>query len=134
MTPWHFALFSLLLAPWGIALLRSRPAALRLAAVVVAVLPFGIPHFRFITAVLAMVMVIKMLQAAARHEQPRGYLDFVLFLCLPVVARWEVRGRTDVSRAIRNVLRGAALIGVGFVVARTTTDLKAWPVAFVILF
>ena len=134
MSLWHFALFALLLAPWVIALLRSRPAALRLAAVVVAVLPFGIPHFRFITAVLAMVMVIKMLQAAARHEQPRGYLDFVLFLCLPVVARWEVRGRADVSRAIRNVLRGAALIGVGFVVARTATDLKTWPVAFVILF
>ena len=134
MTPWHFALLALLLAPWVIALLRASPAALRLAALVVAALPFGIPHFRFITAVLATVMVIKMLQAAARHEQPRGYLDFVLFLCLPVVARWEIPGRADVSRAIRSVLRGAALIAVGFVIARTTTELKEWPVAFVILF
>ena len=134
MTSWHFALLGLLLAPWVIAFLRARPAALRLAALVVAALPFGIPHFRFITAVLATVMVIKMLQAAARHEQPRGYLDFVLFLCLPVVARWETRGRADVSRTIHSVLRGVALIGVGLVIARTTTELKEWPVAFVILF
>ena len=134
MTPWHFALLALLLAPWVIALLRASPAALRLAAVVVAALPFGIPHFRFITAVLATVMVIKTLQAAARHEQPRGYLDFVLFLCLPVVASWEARGRADTSRAIRSMLRGVALIAVGFVIARTTTELKEWPVAFVIFF
>ena len=134
MTPWHCALLALLLAPWVIALLRVSPAALRLTTLVVAALPFGIPHFRFITAVLATVMVIKMLQAAARHEQPPGYLDFVLFLCLPVVARWEIRGRADISRAVRSVLRGVALIAVGLVVARTTTELKAWPVAFVVLF
>jgi len=134
MSPWHFALLALLLAPWLIALLRASPAALRLAALGVAALPFGIPHFRFITAVLATVMVIKTLQAAARHEQPRGYLDFVLFLCLPVVARWESRGRADVSRAVRSVLRGAALVAVGFVIARTTTELKEWPVAFAVLF
>jgi len=134
MALWHFGLLAMLLAPWVIALLRLSPVALRLAAPVVVALAFGIPHFRFITAVLATVMVIKMLQAAARHEQPQGYLDFVLFLCLPVVARWETRGRANLSRAIRSVLRGVALIAVGIVIARITTELKQWPAAFVILF
>ena len=134
MAPWHFALLALLLAPWGIALLRANPVALRLAVPVVAALPFSLPHFRFIAAVLAMVLVIKTLQAAARHERPQGYLNFALFLCLPVVARWEISGRADISRAIRSVLRGVALLALGIVIALTTTELKQSPVAFVILF
>jgi len=134
MTAWHVALLVFLLSPWIIAIFRTKPAALCLAALAVAALPPAIAHFRFITAVLALVIVIKTLQAAAGHEKPQGYFDFVMFLVMPVVASWDAPKRTDVARATRSALLGIVQIVAGTLISRATVELKEWQVAYVVLF
>jgi Membrane bound O-acyl transferase family len=106
-------LFTLLVAfgpPWVLACLRRRPRLLVLATAILLLIPLFIPlpyvGLRGLAWITTGVAVVKALQARAGHESPQAYLDFVQFLLLPVVIRWESPRRPDLGRALRSVTRG----------------------------
>lgn len=129
-----YALAAFLASPWALALLRQRPYALRTAALAVCVLTFAIPRGRFVTAVFAMLMLLKALQAAAGHEKPRGYLNFVMFLLLPVVVRWDEPMRPDPRRALRSVVLGAGQFAMGILITDAAMRMVQADALFVVLF
>ena len=129
-----YALAAFLASPWALAFLRERPFALRTAALAACALTFAIPRARFVIAVFAMLMLIKALQAAAGHEKPRGYLNFVLFLLLPVVVRWDAPPRPDPRRARRSAILGFVQFAAGIVITDAATRMVQCNAAFVVLF
>jgi len=65
-------------------------------------LPPAFPLLRAATATLTGLFLVKSLQWLAGHEQPRGYLDTLLFLSIPAVVRWDEPRVPDLPRATRN--------------------------------
>jgi hypothetical protein len=106
--------------PLSLAFLRDRPRALWVTALCAFILSLTISLERrdagialFVTGLL----LLKSLQAAAGHEKPPGYLDFVLFLLLPVIVRWDTLRRPDLMGAAQH-----AALGIGQVLlVRTYT-------------
>src|SRR5436190_13216145 len=111
MTVVRLAWAILPLLPLGLAFLRNRPRALWIAALsaCVASIPISLERSDARMAmVITGLLLLKSLQAAAGHEKPRGYFDFVLFLLLPVIVRWETPRRLDLVRAVQH-----ASLGIG---------------------
>jgi len=92
--------------PSMLALTRAQPRVMRVLAVLACVLPLALPPafplLRAATATLTGLFLVKSLQWLAGHEQPRGYLDTLLFLSIPAVVRWDEPRVPDLPRATRN--------------------------------
>lgn len=110
MTRTLIVVVALACAPWLLALVRQRPAALLTAAGCLALVPLAIPHeqpiLRFTALIFAWVMLLKIVQYLRRHETPARYIDFVQFLTVLAVADWNLPRRPDHRRA-------SMTIGVG---------------------
>ena len=102
--------------PVILSLLRERSRLMRVVALSACALPFLLPNnepfFRAAAALLTWLLLAKTLQYMAGHEKPRGFVDLLQFLTIPVVVRWEVPRRTDPGRARRTLLRGLVQLGL----------------------
>lgn len=128
-TPLVGALAGLLLLPLVLALFRRWPRAGCALAALACVVPFLVPTphplVRAGLALLTWVYLVKSLQYAAGHERPGSLTDFLQFVTLPVVVRWDAPRRPDPRRALASLGRGLALAVVlgGLVHAAVGHDL-----------
>ncbi|MEK6607583.1 MAG: MBOAT family protein [Myxococcota bacterium] len=114
---WLVAFGIALCAPWGVALLRARPRALRAVALALCAVPLAIPveHsvFRLFACIGLGTMCVKSFIAAAGHVPAPCYADFVAYLIVPAVTRWDAPRRRDWTRIARGVALGCLQVSTG---------------------
>lgn len=103
-----------------LALLRHRSGLLRAVALAGCTLPFFIspsePLLRAAATLLTLLFLVKALQYSAGHQTPRGLLDFLQFLIIPAVVRWENPRRPDAARAARTLLTSLMQLGLALLI------------------
>jgi hypothetical protein len=127
LIPGLFALVGLLVV---LTLLRDWPRLLCFVAMAGCALPFFLPTseplWRSVALVLTHFALIKALQFAAGHVQPRGRIDFFLFMLNPVpVVRWATPRRPDLRRAAFALLTGLGQLGLVWGLMLLVTQLDA---------
>ena len=127
MVPSVFALAALTVT---LALLGGRPRLMCAVALAGCGLPFflptSVPLLRACAAILTCMFLVKALQCAAGHERPRGMLDFLQFLVIPAVVRWENPRRPDPRRAGLSLLTSLIQLGLALLlmIALLRLDLR----------
>lgn len=118
MIPVVPGLLALAALPATLVLLRDRPRLMCVVALAGCVVPFFLPTseplLRASAAILACLFLVKALQCAAGHERPRDMIDFLQFLIIPAVVRWENTRRPDPLRAGRSLLTSLIQLGLAF--------------------
>lgn len=109
--------FVLLAMPTVMASLRRWPRAVCAVALATCALPFllplSAPFTRAAAAVVSWVFLVKALEYAAGREKPgSSRLDFLLYLIIPAVVRWDTPRRRDTRRAVRALLTGLMQLGI----------------------
>ncbi len=110
MIPLSTSLCALVVLPFLLVLLRNWPRFLCLMALAGCAIPFLLPAseplWRSGTFVFTCFLLIKALQFAAGHVQPRGRFDFLLFIITFATVRWDTPRRPDPRRAALALLTG----------------------------
>lgn len=96
--------------------LRRWPTILCVVALAACGLPFLLseskPIPRVLVAMVTWPIFARMLRYAAGHERPRGLHDFLQFLMIAAVVRWESPRRPDRARAWRCILTAVVQSGL----------------------
>lgn len=99
-------------------LLRNWPRLLCGVALAGCAVPFFIPTsaplLRAFALVFTCMQLVKALQFAAGHVQPRGWIDFGLFIFSFALVRWENPRRPDPRRAVFSALTGIMQLGLAW--------------------
>jgi len=108
LIPW-LPVVALAATPFALAMLRRWPRAMCVVALAACVLPFLLPldqpFLRASAAVASWVALIKTFECAAGREKPANDLvDFLLYLVIPTVVRWETPRQRDARRIVRTLL------------------------------
>jgi hypothetical protein len=129
MIPVVPGMLALAALPFTLALLRHWPRLMCGVALAACALPFLLPPSEPILragSAFTWLIFVKMLQYAAGHERPRGFLDFLLFIIMPAIVRWETPHHPDLGRAARHLATGLFELGLAalLVVVVVRLDLR----------
>jgi len=83
-------------------------------------LPASAPIPRVIVAMVTWPIFVRMLRYAAGHERPQGLHDFLQFLMIAAIIRWQSPRRPDKARALRSLLTAVVQVGLATALMQTT--------------